>query len=60
MLKFLIPISYIVAGIGCFYIFSGKVNVYSILILMIGLFGILVDLLKIKKNAKKGSEQSIN
>lgn len=60
MLKFLVPSCYIVAGIGCFFIFSGKVNIYSVLILMIGLSGILVDLLHLRKNAKKRTEQTTN
>ncbi|WP_156111884.1 hypothetical protein [Ureibacillus manganicus] len=54
MKQFLLSLSYIVAGIGCFYIFSGKINIYSIFILAIGFCGIVFDLYR-KRQITEGA-----
>lgn len=45
-----VSVSYLVAGIGSYYIFSGEVNFYSIVILLLGLSGILSDVFDKKWN----------
>ncbi len=53
MKRFLtISVSYFITGIGSYYIFSGHVNFYIILIFAVGLSGILFDVFHKGLNTK--------
>lgn len=38
-----VAVSYLTTGVGCYYIFTGTVNIYSLIILVAGILGVLID-----------------
>lgn len=53
MIRFLtISVSYFITGIGGYYIFSGGADLYSIMLLAVGLSGILFDVFHKKLNTE--------
>lgn len=43
-------ISYLTAGVGCFYLFSGHISFASLIILALGIIGILYDVFYLQKS----------